>query len=67
MVASCLFFIGSASIALLSQSYMTMTYKIPLVELCGKDPVRLLKPFLLMFNGMVFAHNSCVFTVYFYG
>ena len=56
-------FIGSSRIALLSQSYMTLTYKFPLIYLCGKAPVMSLKPFMLMFNGMIVVHNSCAFTV----
>ena len=42
---------------------MTMTYKFPLIDLCGKAPVSSLKPFILMLNNIIVAHNSCVFTV----
>ena len=46
---------------------MTMEYKFCLIELCGKAPVKLLKPFILMLNEMIAAHNSRVFTVSMYG
>ena len=55
-------FYGLDKISLLSYSYSTMTYKISLVDLCGKAPVKFLMPFLLILNGTVAAHNSCVFT-----
>ena len=42
-----------------------MTYKFPRIELCVKAPVRYLKTFLLVFNGMMAAHNSCVFDVFY--
>ena len=42
---------------------MTMTYKFPMIDLSGKAPVKLLKPFLLVFNNMIVAHDSCVLTV----
>ena len=50
--------IGSARIALLSNSYMTITYKFTLIDLCGKAPVRSLKLFLLILKGMMVAHSS---------
>ena len=40
-----------------------MTCKFLLLDLCGKDPFMSLKPFLLMLNSMIVAHNSYVFTV----
>ena len=55
-------FIGSARIALLSYSYRTVTYKFPLLDLCGKTPVELIKPFILVLNGITVSQNSCVFT-----
>ena len=55
-------FIGSTRIALLSHSYRTITYKFPLVDLCGKAPGRSLNPFLFILNGIISAHSSCVFT-----
>ena len=42
---------------------MTMTCKFPLLDLCGKAPIRSLKPFVLVLKGMMVTHNSCVFTV----
>ena len=36
---------------------MTMTYKFTMLDLCGKAPVRSLKIFILMFNGMIVLHN----------
>ena len=56
-------FIGTYRIALLSLSYMSTTYKFPLLDLCRKDPVKSLNPFLLMLNGIIVAHISCVLTV----
>ena len=56
-------FIGSARIALLSYSYRTVTYKFPLLDLCEKNPVRLLNPFLFILNGTIVSHNSCVFII----
>ena len=43
-----------------------MTYKFPRIELCVKAPVRYLKTFLLVLNGMMAAHNSCVFDVFYF-
>ena len=51
-------FIDSDRISLLSYSYMTMTYNFPRLDLCGKAPVRSLKPLLLVLNGMVAVHIS---------
>ena len=59
-------FIGSDSIALISWSYMTMPYKCPWIDLCGKAPVSFLKPFILILKGVMVAHNSCLFTVSIY-
>ena len=42
-----------------------MAYNFPLLGLFGKAPVRLLKYFLFMLNGMIVAHNSCVFAIFF--
>ena len=67
MVAFCLFFIGSDSIELLSYYYTTMAYKFTRLELCGKAPVRLMKPFMLILKGKMVAHNSCVFNEYMSG
>ena len=39
-----------------------MKYKFPLLGLCGKAPIRYLNPFLFILNGVIVAHNSCVFT-----
>ena len=44
-----------------------MACKFPRHALCRKSPVRSLKPFLLLLNGMIATHNSCVFTVYMSG
>ena len=53
-------FIGSARIALISESYRTIACTFTLLDLCGKAPVKFLNPFLLFHTTHVSSLFLCL-------